>query len=85
MSTVLQLLPGDTLHSNDLLTPNELAERLKVPLSWVYEKTRRRSQDPLPVIRIGKYVRFCWPDVVAWLARHEVNGLDKHASFGAKQ
>ena len=38
-----------------LLDPEELAGRLKVPLSWVYEQSRRGK---IPTIRIGKYVRF---------------------------
>jgi hypothetical protein len=56
-----------------LLTPLQLAERLAVPASWVREKTRERARlrdkDPLPVVRLGKYVRFSWPAVEAWLAR----------------
>jgi excisionase family DNA binding protein len=55
---------------SNLLTPDELAERLRVPRSWVYEKTRGRSQDPLPVVRVGRYLRFYWPDVTNWLDRH---------------
>ena len=50
-----------TINHTDVLTPEELAQRLKVPQSWVYEKTRGRSRDPLPVIRLGKYMRFNWP------------------------
>ena len=38
-----------------LLDPEELAERLKVPLSWVYESSR---QGRIPTVRIGRYVRF---------------------------
>jgi hypothetical protein len=56
-----------------LLTPAELAARLAVPQSWIREKTRERARqrdsDPLPVVRLGKYVRFSWPAVEAWLAR----------------
>jgi len=56
-----------------LLTPEQLAERLAVAESWVREKTRERARardkDPLPVIRLGKYVRFRWSDVEAWLER----------------
>lgn len=62
-----------------LLTPAELAARLAVPQSWVREKTRERARlrdaDPLPVVRLGKYVRFSWPAVEAWLARQ---GVDNH-------
>jgi excisionase family DNA binding protein len=40
---------------DSLLTPKEAAEKLQVPLSWVYEKTRF---DAMPgQVRIGKYVR----------------------------
>lgn len=56
-----------------LLTPEELAAKLAVPQSWIREKTRERARvrdkDPLPVVRLGKYVRFSWPAVQAWLAR----------------
>jgi hypothetical protein len=56
-----------------LLTPEQLAEKLAVPQSWIREKTRERARqrdsDPLPVVRLGKYVRFSWPSVEAWLAR----------------
>jgi excisionase family DNA binding protein len=56
---------------SQILTPDDLAGRLKVSKSWVYEKTRQRSLDPLPLIRLGRYIRFYWPNVVAWLERHE--------------
>jgi excisionase family DNA binding protein len=56
-----------------LLTPEELAARLAVPPSWIREKTRdrarQRDHDPLPVVRLGKYVRFSWAAVEAWLQR----------------
>jgi excisionase family DNA binding protein len=44
-----------------LLDPDELAERLKVPVSWVYEQSRRGQ---IPTIRIGRYVRFRLNDVL---------------------
>ena len=54
-------------------SPNRPAERLSVPPSWVGEKTRARARlrdkDPLPVVRLGKYVRFVSEDVDAWVAR----------------
>lgn len=56
-----------------LMTPEELAEWLHVPLSWVREQTRARARvrdaDPLPCVRLGKYVRFSRADVEAWLQR----------------
>jgi hypothetical protein len=53
----------------DLLTPQELAERLKLPLSWVYEKSRANGNhgNPLPVLRCGRYLRFSWTEVVNWM------------------
>ena len=51
----------------DILTLAELAERLKVSERWVYEKSRRRCPNPLPAIHIGRYLRFDWLEVSAWL------------------
>lgn len=57
----------------ELLTAEELAERLRVPASWVREQTRFRALegDPLPHLRLGRYVRFRWgsPELEAWLRR----------------
>ena len=56
-----------------LLTPAQRAELLVVPVSWIREKTRERARvrddDPLPVVRLGKYVRFRRSDIDAWLQR----------------
>jgi hypothetical protein len=60
------------IKAEDILTPEQLAKRLKLPLSWVYEKSRAggaHGRDPLPVLRCGRYLRFSWPDVCAWM-RH---------------
>jgi len=54
----------------DILTPAQLAERLQVGVSWVYEKNRSRGKHggtPLPVMHCGRYLRFYWPDVCEWL------------------
>ena len=57
----------------ELLTVEELAERLRVPVSWVREQTRSRSLqgDPLPHLRLGRYIRFQWrsQELDAWLRR----------------
>ncbi len=55
------------VQTEDILTPEELASRLKVPDSWVYEKTRGRCRNPIPCLRLGRYVRFDWAAVAAWL------------------
>lgn len=46
----------------ELLTPEELAEKLKVPLSWVYEQSR---QGNIPTHRMGRYIRFDLREVIA--------------------
>jgi excisionase family DNA binding protein len=41
-----------------LLTVQEVAELLNVPVSWVYEHTRERGASRLPHLKLGKYLRF---------------------------
>jgi len=45
-----------------LLTPEELADRLKVPLTWIYEQSR---QGKIPTHRVGRYIRFNLAEVLA--------------------
>jgi len=45
-----------------LLTPEELATKLKVPVSWCYEQSR---QGNIPTHRIGRYIRFDLQEVLA--------------------
>jgi len=45
-----------------LLTAEELAVSLNVPLSWVYEQSR---QGNIPTHRIGRYIRFDLNEVLA--------------------
>jgi predicted DNA-binding transcriptional regulator AlpA len=63
-----------SLEPSDLLTPDELAQRLKVSRSWVFEQTRERAKvrnkTPLPCIRLGKYLRFSWVQVSEWMGRN---------------
>jgi len=53
--------------NEQLLTVEELAKELKVPVSWVYSRTRQRGEAGIPVIQCGKYCRFRFEDVMAWL------------------
>lgn len=74
----LDISPGNELPAGDgsprslheaetLLTVREVAALLKVPVSWVYERTRQGYEDPLPVVRVGKYLRFFSRDIVDYL------------------
>ena len=57
-----------------LLTVEEVAEFLKVPVSLVYERTRQRGLNRLPGFRLGKYWRFRESEVLAWLERQRSGG-----------
>lgn len=52
---------------HSLLTVEEVAGLLKVPVSWVYERTRKRGVDRIPGFRLGKYWRFREADVLVWI------------------
>jgi excisionase family DNA binding protein len=55
-----------------LLTPSELAEYLRVPLrtlyQWRYERRGPRA------IRVGRHLRYRWRDVERWLEEREREG-----------
>ncbi|MGA2989875.1 MAG: helix-turn-helix domain-containing protein [Candidatus Korobacteraceae bacterium] len=53
--------------NGQLLTVSEIAEALKVPVSWVYERTRRRGAERMPHIKLGKYLRFEPASIRTWL------------------
>lgn len=50
----------------NFITVEELSNILKVPKSWIYERTRRKK-DPIPHIKAGRYPRFDLSQVLAWL------------------
>ena len=54
----------------ELMTVSEIACTLHVPVSWIYERTRRRGAERIPHIILGKYLRFEIGAVRKWL-----NGL----------
>jgi len=66
------------LDPRDILTPQELAARLKVKPGWIYERLRRRQANPPPALKVGRYLRFYWPAVCDWLL-----SLERPARKGA--
>jgi excisionase family DNA binding protein len=54
---------------SDLMTVSEVAAFLKVPVSWVYERTRRRGIERIPHVKLGKYLRFSLPEIQEWLQK----------------
>jgi hypothetical protein len=63
----------------EFIDSQELARRLTVPASWIRDQVRARSQDPLPHVNLGKYVRFLWgsPALELWIRRHIVMGNNR--------
>jgi len=58
----------DTANSQiRLITPEELADWLKVPLSWIYDRTRKSGPERLPYYKIGRYLRFSIPEIEDYL------------------
>jgi hypothetical protein len=59
----------------EILTAQELAERLKVKVSWVVDASQpARNSDPIPVMKIGRHNRYAWgsKSMSAWLSRRGV-------------
>ncbi len=54
---------------DELLTVEEVAQLLKVSRSWVYEHSRPQCAEPLPHVKLGKYLRFYKEDVLDYLER----------------
>lgn len=50
-----------------LLTVHDAARLLNVSVSWVYEHTRDNVEDRLPVVKLGKYLRFDRTDLRAYI------------------
>jgi excisionase family DNA binding protein len=61
---------GTSPSDEDILTPEELAFKLKLKKATIYELTRKRgagSRKPMPSLKAGKFLRFRLSDVVRWM------------------
>jgi len=56
------------MENQDLSTLEEEARRLKVPISWLYSRTRIKDSD-FPCVRVGKYIRVYHEDVLSWIKK----------------
>jgi excisionase family DNA binding protein len=76
MTVATKLVMTSPAHSgrSALLTVEEVAELLKVPVSWVSDRTRQLGLSRLPGFRLGKYWRFREAEVFAWLERQRAGG-----------
>lgn len=64
-----EVIEHGTRDGGQLLTVQEVAKLLRVPVSWVYGRTRKRSLERLPGYRLGKYWRFREEEIHAWVKR----------------
>lgn len=65
--TELQATPLDEDAVGELLTVQDTARFLNVTVSWVYEHVRDDSNDRLPVLKLGKSLRFDQRDLRAYI------------------
>lgn len=65
--------------SPKLITPQELAEWLQVPISWIYDRTRREGPERLPFYKIGRYLRFSVPEIEDYLKIHGTEDEENRA------
>ena len=52
------------------LTIDQVAELLAVPKSFIYRRTARGHDDPIPHYRLGGHLRFKAEDIEAWVESH---------------
>ena len=57
------------MENQELLTIAEIAQRMKVPVSFFYAPCRRKGPNAIPCIRVGKYLRYHLQTVQAHFAK----------------
>lgn len=57
------------MENQELLTIDEMADRLKVKPSWLYFRTMQTGKDAIPRVKIGKYLRFNPGAVIEWIEK----------------
>lgn len=53
----------------ELLTIDEMANRLKVKKSWLYARTCQDGTQVIPHLKVGKYLRFNPAAVMPWILK----------------
>ena len=62
----------------NLIGITEMAEKLSVPVSWLYQRTRT---DEIPHYKIGKYVRFDEEQVMEWIKTKQNQMIEERRTF----
>jgi len=61
------------------LTIDEAAALIRVPKSWLYERTRTNT---VPHVKLGKYLRFDRDELVAWTRQFRRDGRGRGPHVG---
>jgi len=63
----------------EIITCEQLAQRLNVPETWVRDQVRQRALDPIPHLKLGRYTRFLWasPELEAWINRRKISSRNR--------
>jgi len=59
--------PETDLGDDALLTVHDTARLLKVSVTWVYEHVRPDTEDRLPFVKLGTYLRFDRRDLQTYI------------------
>lgn len=57
-------------NAKKLINVKEVASSLGVPVSWIYQRTRRGPKG-VPHIRVGKHIRFNLEEVISYFKQGE--------------
>ena len=62
----------------EVIASKELGRRWAVPETWIRNNVRKRVANPIPHVRLGKYVRFEWgsPELQAWWDKQKKGGSE---------
>jgi hypothetical protein len=77
--TLQQPQPQHSPEIPQLVSLEQLAELWNLPITWLRENCRSRCSDPLPVYRMGRYVRADLKDpaLLTWIRRRHIRGNAK--------
>lgn len=67
---------------NDYMTIEQLAEYVKLKKHYLYRLT---STNQIPVIRVGRHLRFRRADIDAWLERLREEPVERHKGMNYRQ
>jgi hypothetical protein len=69
--SVTKLAEKNSLELYPIIDTDDLAAKWKVKPCWVRNHVQPDSDDPIPHLKLGKYVRFQWghPELIRWLQR----------------